>query len=108
MKVSSLFNIITDAQDLLDLFDGVTNVDQLRGRLRRLSQIEADDLLTCLDGLQTSVSAALNDTLEISPDLEDPEDALTDPEPLLENEPDSTEEPETLATDQTSASPSDM
>jgi hypothetical protein len=100
MKVSSLFNIITDAQDLLDLFDGVTNADQLRGRLRRLSQIEADDLLTCLDGLQTSVSAALNDTLEISPDLEDPEDALTDPDPLLENEPTGSEEPESPKTDQ--------
>jgi hypothetical protein len=74
MKLSSLFNVITDAQDLLDLFDGVTSVDQLRGRLRRVSQLEAEDLLTCLEGLLSSVAAALNDTLEVSPDLGETED----------------------------------
>jgi hypothetical protein len=78
MKLSSLFNIIMDGQDVLDLFEGVTNVDQLRGRMRRLSQIEADDLLACLVGLRTSIAGALNDTLEISADLEDPESDLDD------------------------------
>ena len=73
MKISSLFNLVTDADDVLDLFDGVNNVDQLRGRLRRLSQIEADDLLTCLEGLRTSITAALEDTLEMHPDLDVPE-----------------------------------
>jgi hypothetical protein len=74
MKLASIFNIVADAQDVLDLFEGVTNVDQLRGRLRRLNQIEADDLLTCLEGLRISVAAALSDTLEMNPDLEEPSD----------------------------------
>jgi hypothetical protein len=76
MKLSSLINLAVDAQDVLDLFDGIVNVDQLRGRLRRVSQIEADDLLTCLHGLQSSVTAALNDTLEMNADLDSPEDEL--------------------------------
>jgi hypothetical protein len=76
MKLSSIVNLAVDAQDVLDLFDSVDNVDQLRGRLRRLSQIEADDLLTCLQGLQASVTAALDDTLEMNADLDVPENAL--------------------------------
>jgi hypothetical protein len=84
MKLSSIFNLVTDGQDVLDLFDGVDNVDQLRGRLRRLSQLEADDLLTCLDGLRTSVAALLRDTLEVSPNLPDLEDLGDD----LEGAPD--------------------
>ena len=74
MKLSSIFNVVRDGQDVLDLFEGVDNVDQLRGRLRRLSQIEADDLLTCLAGLETSVAALLSDVLEVSPDLGDTEE----------------------------------
>jgi hypothetical protein len=84
MKLSSIFNIAVDAQDVLDLFDGVDNVDQLRGRLRRLSQIEADDLLTCLQGLQSSVTAALNDTLEMNADLDSSDDELPGKTDLLE------------------------
>jgi hypothetical protein len=78
MKLSSLINLVTDAQDVLDLFDGVTDVNQLRGRLRRINQLEADDLLTCLEGLQTSITAALNDTLEMNPDLDEPTDETMD------------------------------
>jgi hypothetical protein len=83
MKLSVIFNLVTDGQDVLDLFHGVNNVDQLRGRLRRLSQIEADDLLTCLDGLRTSISATLNATLEMNADIGDPEDELEEESPDL-------------------------
>lgn len=74
MKLSSIFNLVTNGNDVLDLFDGVSNVDQLRGRLRRLSQIEGEDLLDCLEGLRSSIAGLLNDTLEISPDLENTDD----------------------------------
>lgn len=74
MKLGSLFNLVTDAQDVLDLFEGVENVDQLHGRLRRINQIEADDLLTCLASLQVSIAKALDDTLEMNPDLDEPEE----------------------------------
>ena len=73
MKLSSLFNLVTDAQDVLDLFEGVKNTDQLRGRLRRVSNIEAEDLLTCLHSLQSSIARALDDTLYMNPDLDDPD-----------------------------------
>ena len=46
-------------------------MEQLRSRLRRLGQLEAEELLVCLDGLRASVASALDDTLEMSPDLDD-------------------------------------
>lgn len=70
MKISSLFNLVTDAQDILDLFDGITTTDQLRSRLGRVRQLEAEDLLACLDSMRASVTSALDDTLEMSPELE--------------------------------------
>lgn len=86
MRLASLFNLVQDAQDLLDLFGERTeNVEQLRSRLRRLGQLEAEELLVCLDGLRASVSSALDDTLEMSPDLDPREevgldDSLSDAE----------------------------
>lgn len=79
MKLASLFNLITDAQDILDLFEDVTTVDQLKSRLGRVRQLDADDLLTCLDSMRTSIAAALHDTLEMSPDLDDTDEELDEP-----------------------------
>lgn len=79
MRLASLFNLVQDAQDLLDLFGEKTeNVEQLRSRLRRLGQLESEELLVCLDGLRASVSSALDDTLEMSPDLDDKDDSGLD------------------------------
>ena len=36
MKLSSLFTVITDANDVLDFFEGVDTTDQLVSRLERL------------------------------------------------------------------------
>jgi hypothetical protein len=58
MKLSSILNLVMAGQDVLDLFEDVDNVAQLRGRLRRLDQLEADDLLTCLEGLRPPPSRA--------------------------------------------------
>jgi hypothetical protein len=80
MKVSSLFTVITDADDVLEFFDGVETTDQLVSRLDRLKRQNTDNLLDCLYALKSSIATALNDTLEMSPDLGEPneEDNLGD------------------------------
>jgi hypothetical protein len=106
MRLASIFNLVQDAQDLLDLFGERTeNVEQLRSRLRRLGQLEAEDLLVCLDGLRSSVASALEDTLEMSPDLDPREEvglgeSITDAEienltgePVEKQNPDTPAEP---------------
>jgi len=82
MKVSSLFNIIADANDVLDFFINVETTEQLVSRLERLKRQGSDDLLACVEGLRGSVSEALDDTLEMSASLDDDDDddLLTDAE----------------------------
>jgi hypothetical protein len=66
MKVSSLFNIVADGNDVLEFFDRVETVDQLISRLERLKRQGAEELLLCLDGLRSSITKALDDTLEMN------------------------------------------
>jgi hypothetical protein len=66
MKVSSLFNLIRDASDLLDFFENVESPEQLISRLERLKRQDSRNLLACVDGLRASVDDALEDTLEMS------------------------------------------
>ena len=73
MKVSSLFTIITDGNDVLYFFDGVETADQLVSRLDRLKRQGTDTLLDCLYALRSSIASTLNDTLEMSPDLSEPD-----------------------------------
>ena len=74
MKVSSLFTVITDANDVLDFFEGVETTDQLVSRLDRLKRQATDDLLDCLYALKSSIATALDDTLEMSADLGEPDE----------------------------------
>ena len=74
MKVSSLFTVITDANDVLDFFEGVETTDQLVSRLERLKRQGTDDLLDCLYALKSSIATALDDTLEMSADLGEPDE----------------------------------
>ena len=74
MKVSSLFTVITDANDVLDFFEGVETTDQLVSRLDRLKRQATDNLLDCLYALKSSIAAALDDTLEMSADLGEPDE----------------------------------
>ena len=77
MKVSSLFNMVTDLSDMLDFFEGVETTDQLISRLDRLKR-QADHLLDCIYAAKSSAATFLDDTLEISPLNEpDEEDSLT-------------------------------
>lgn len=71
MKVSSLFDIISDGRDLLTFFEGVSSREQLVSRLERLKREGTDELLECVESLQLSIAAALGDTLEMSAVLDD-------------------------------------
>jgi hypothetical protein len=67
MKISSLFNVMTDANDILDFFENVNTTDQLVSRLERLKQQPGRaNLLACLDSLRASTYELLDDTLEVS------------------------------------------
>ncbi len=74
MKVSSVFNLMTDSSDVLDFFEGVETTDQLVSRLDRLKRQGADSLLDCLYALRSSTATLLDDTLEMSPSLGEPEE----------------------------------
>jgi hypothetical protein len=74
MKVSSVFALITSSTDLLDLFEGIETTDQLVSRLDRLKRQGSDILLDCLYALKGSTASLLDDTLEMSATLVDPED----------------------------------
>ena len=74
MKVSSVFNLMTDSSDVLDFFEGVETTDQLVSRLDRLKRQGADSLLDCLYALRSSNATLLDDTLEMSPSLGEPEE----------------------------------
>jgi hypothetical protein len=76
MKIANLFNLITDVKDFLDLFTGIYEKDQLITRLDRLKRQAPDDVLSCIEGLRADVTAALDDTIEMSPSLD--EDDVSD------------------------------
>jgi hypothetical protein len=78
MKMASLFNMITDASDLLDLFDGVDTTDQLISRLDRLKRQGKEEMLACIEGLRSSIAAALDDTLEMNGSIDEPSSDLDD------------------------------
>jgi hypothetical protein len=79
MKVSSLFDLLTDARDLLDFFEEVDSREQLVTRLDRLKRNHTDEFLECIEGLRSSITETLGDTLEMSAVLDDPEPE-SDPE----------------------------
>ena len=78
MKVSSFFNLIVDSSDLLDFFQKVDTPEQLVSRLERLKREAPDELLSCIVGLRASIAAALDDTLEMSAVLDEPDNDNTD------------------------------
>lgn len=82
MKVSSVFNVITDASDLLDLFAKVDNREQMISRLERLKREAPEELLYCIEGLRVAIASLLNDTLEMSAVVDGPneEDSILDDE----------------------------
>lgn len=71
MKIKHLFHLITDASDLLDLFDQVDTRDHLISRLDLLKRQDTNELLSCLEGLRQSANECLEDTLETGGTLDD-------------------------------------
>jgi hypothetical protein len=78
VKVSSFFNLIVDGSDLLDFFQKVDTSEQLVSRLERLKREAPDELLSCIVGLRASIATALDDTLEMSAVLDEPDNDNTD------------------------------
>jgi hypothetical protein len=73
VKVSSFFNLIVDGSDLLDFFQKVDTSEQLVSRLERLKREAPDELLSCIVGMRASIATALDDTLEMSAVLDEPD-----------------------------------
>jgi hypothetical protein len=102
MKVSSLFGPISEGRDLLELFAEVYTKEQLVSRLERLKRQGTEELLLCIEGLRAAITTSLNDTLEMSADLEDMEES----DPVLDAALDKiAEENDELETQNSSESP---
>ena len=81
MKIRSFFDIISDAKDVVEFFSGVETVPQMISKLERLKRHETDDLLICVESLKISIESALEDTLEMSGDIDgDTEEEMNDSE----------------------------
>jgi hypothetical protein len=78
MKISSLVNLIVDAEDVLDFFSDketgelLTTPDQLISRLDLLKRKGSSEFLLALEGLRSSTSAAMADTIETSGTIDGP------------------------------------
>jgi len=74
MRVGALFDEIIAAKNLLDLFTGVENRDQLISRLERLKHRGTDELMHCIEEHRASNTALLDDQLEMSASMPTEED----------------------------------
>ena len=96
MKFRNLFNLAGDAKDVIDFFDGVENMEQMISRLERMKKRDAEEFLACIQSLEVSVNAAMDDTLEMGTDtsMEDEDLEIGDDEleGLEETEEEKTEE----------------
>ena len=65
MKIANLYNVLTDASNLLDFFERVETPEQLVSRLERLRRQDSKNMMDCIDGLRGSVADTLDDNLEL-------------------------------------------
>jgi hypothetical protein len=99
MKFKSLFNMSADVTDLLSFFEDVESPEQLISRLERLKRGSAEEMMTCIEGLRHSLTAAMDDTLEMSASLDDDDDDLDDDLPELDGPGDLTPNSESSETE---------
>lgn len=80
MKSRSLFNLVTDASDVLGFFEDVETPEQMISALERIKRREGEEFLVCIASLRLSLTGLLDDTLEMSggPDEDDERDELGD------------------------------
>lgn len=74
MKISSLFNVIRNATDLAEYFDGVETSEQMVSQLERLKKSSSEEFLDDIKALKNSVSALLDDTMEMGRSIDDDEE----------------------------------
>jgi len=74
MRMGTLFNLATDARDLLELFTDVSDVNQLVSRLERLKHEGKEETLQRVEDLRLSLDDFFEDTIEMQPHLGGDED----------------------------------
>jgi hypothetical protein len=80
MKIGSLFDVVRRANDLCEYFDGVDNSEQMVSRLERLKKAAPSDLTDDIKALRDSVSALLDDTMEMGRSVDDTDEDELDNE----------------------------
>lgn len=70
MKFRSLFDLVGDAQDVVEFFKDVETIEQMVSKLERIKKREADDFLVCIQSLKISVDSAMEDTLEMGSNVD--------------------------------------
>jgi hypothetical protein len=78
MKMQALFDLLQDAQDVLTFFENATTTEQMISRLERMKRQAPDEFLECVDSLRFSISAALEDNLELGGPLAEEDDEADD------------------------------
>ena len=81
MRFRSFFDVIGDAKDVVEFFDGVDSVEQMVSKLERIKRRDTEEFLVCVQSLKLSIDAAMDDTFEMGSSVE-----------VNEDEPDLTEE----------------
>jgi hypothetical protein len=100
MKISRLFNLLQDVQDLLSMFENVSGTAQMVSCLERMRRGQApEDFYNTIQSLRVSLTEAFNDQLELGGDLSNPEDETADSitDSLLEETWEEKEEEETTS-----------
>jgi len=75
MKMGSLFDLVADGNDLLSFFEDVNTAEQLVSRLERIKRRGPRELLEAIGALRASIDVLMEDTMEMSPSLEESESA---------------------------------
>lgn len=74
MKIGSLFEVIRNANDLVEYFEGADTPEQMVSRLERLKKAAPDELVDDVKSLRDSISKLLDDTMEMGRTVEDTDD----------------------------------
>ncbi len=77
MKVRHLFELIQDAKDVADCFEGVETSEQMVSALERLKKRDPEEFMVLIQTLRMSTQQLLDDTFEMSgfdPNDEETED----------------------------------
>ncbi len=82
MKFRSPFDLATDTSDVLDFFDGVETPEQMISRLERLKKNDTEDFLLCIEALRGTLTALLEDTIEMTPSGPESETGADDDDDL--------------------------